>query len=75
MSLSIVAAKDVDQAPDIRAFADSMLKWLSEHEVEENSVIQQYGASFKKIRSFAVALERVCDAAVERGYGLIGIGD
>ena len=42
---------------------------------EETSVIQRYGVSFKKIRGFVAALIRVCNTAMEHGYGLAGIGD
>lgn len=64
-----------DQVPAIKAFADSVIKWLTEHSAEENNVIRQYGVSFKKIGSFAVDLGHVCDIAMEHGYGLVGIGD
>ncbi len=64
-----------DQVPAIRVFADSVVAWISEHEAEENLVIKVYGVSFPKIRRFAAALGRVCDAAAEQGYGLAGIGD
>lgn len=66
---------EADQVPAIRAFADSVLNWLSAHRAEENRVIQQYGVSFHKIRRFAAALIRVCDIAMEHGYGLAGMGD
>lgn len=64
-----------NQVPAIQAFLDSVLKWLSEHGAEETSVIQRYGVSFKKIRGFVAALIRVCNTAMEHGYGLAGIGD
>ena len=64
-----------DQVPAIKAFSDSVIEWLAEHCAEENSVIRQYGVSFKKIRRFAVDLGHVCDTAMEHGYGLVGIGD
>lgn len=64
-----------DQVPAIKAFADSVIKWLAEHSAEENRVIRQYGVSFKKIGRFAVGLGHVCDTAMEHGYGLVGIGD
>ena len=38
-------------------------------------VIGQYGLSFPKIRRFADELGHVCDAAMEHGYGLFGLGD
>ena len=66
---------EMDQVPAIKAFSDSVIKWLAEHSAEENSVVQQYGVSFKKIRCFAVDLGHVCDDAMEHGCGLIGIGD
>ncbi|WP_295584280.1 hypothetical protein [uncultured Oscillibacter sp.] len=66
---------ELDRVPAIRAFSDSVVTWLGEHGAEENSVIQRYGVSFKRIRSFAADLGHVCDAAMEHGYGLIGIGD
>ena len=56
-------------------FADSVFNWLSAHGAEETSVIQRYGVSFKKIRGFIAALIRVCNTAMEHGYGLVGIGD
>nr|WP_326190168.1 hypothetical protein [uncultured Oscillibacter sp.] len=61
--------------PAIRAFSDSIGTWLEEHETEENRVIQKYGLSFQKIRRFTAELSRVCDVAIEHGYGLAGIGD
>ena len=64
-----------DQIPAMRAFADSVLKWLSEHGAEENRVIQRYGESFQKIRGFAAEFSRVCDSAMEHGHGLVGIRD
>ena len=66
---------EMDQVPAIRAFADSVFNWLSAHGTEETSVIQRYGVSFKKIRGFVAALIRVCNIAMEHGYGLAGIGD
>ena len=66
---------DMDQVPAIRAFADSVFHWLSAHGAEETSVIQRYGVSFQKIRGFVAALIRVCNTAMEHGYGLAGIGD
>ena len=33
---------EADQVPTIRAFADSVLNWLSIHGAEENRVIHQY---------------------------------
>ena len=64
-----------DQVPAIKAFSQSIVKWLEEHGTEENRVIGQYGLSFNKIRCFADKLGHVCDAAMEHGYGLSGIGD
>ena len=64
-----------DQVPAIKAFSDSVIEWLAEHCAEENSVIRQYGVSFKKIRRFAVDLGHVCDTAMEYGYRVMGIGD
>nr|WP_297283590.1 hypothetical protein [uncultured Agathobaculum sp.] len=64
-----------DQVPAIKTFSQSIVMWLDEHGTEENSVIQQYGLSFQKIRRFADKLGRVCDVAMEHGYGLSGIGD
>ena len=66
---------EMDQVPAIRAFADSVFNRLSAHGAEETSVIQRYGVSFKKIRGFVAALIRVCNTAMEHGYGLAGIGD
>lgn len=66
---------EMDQVPAIRAFADSVFNWLSAHGTEETSVIQRYGVSFQKIRGFIAALIRVCNTAMEHGYGLVGIGD
>lgn len=66
---------EMDQVPAIRAFADSVFNWLSAHGTEETSVIQRYGVSFQKIRGFVAALIRVCNTAMEHGYGLAGIGD
>ena len=66
---------EADQVPTIRAFADSVLNWLSVHGAEENRVIHQYGLSFQKIRCFADELGRVCDVAMEHEYGLSGMGD
>ena len=64
-----------DQVLAIRTFADSVVAWLSEHEAEENRVIEVYGVSFPKIRRFAAALGRVCDTAAEQSCGPAGIGD
>ena len=66
---------EMDQVPAVRAFADSVFNWLSAHGAEETSVIQRYGVSFQKIRGFVAALIRVCNTAMEHGYGLVGIGD
>ena len=66
---------EMDQVLAIRAFADSVFNWLSAHGTEETSVIQRYGVSFQKIRGFVAALIRVCNTAMEHGYGLAGIGD
>ena len=66
---------EADQVPTIRAFADSVLNWISVHGAEENRVIHQYGLSFQKIRCFADELGRVCDVAMEHEYGLSGLGD
>ena len=66
---------EADQVPAIKTFSQSIVKWLEEHGTEENRVIQQYGLSFPKIRRFADKLGHVCDAAMEHGYGLSGIGD
>src|SRR5699024_6955805 len=69
------ACLEMDQVPTIKAFSDSVRKWLEGHSAEETSVIQRYGVSFKKIRGFVAALIRVCNTAMEHGYGLVGIGD
>lgn len=66
---------EADQVPVIKTFSQSIVKWLEEHGTEENRVIQQYGLSFPKIRRFADELGHVCDAAMEHGYGLSGLGD
>lgn len=66
---------EADQVPAIKTFSQSIVKWLEEHGTDENRVIQQYGLSFPKIRRFADELGRVCDAAMEHGYGLSGLGD
>ena len=66
---------EADQVPAIKTFSRSIVKWLEEHGTEENRVIQQYGLSFQKIRRFADKLGHVCDAALEHGYGLCGLGD
>lgn len=66
---------EADQVPVIKTFSQSIVKWLEEHGTEENRVIQQYGLSFPEIRRFADKLGHVCDAAMEHGYGLSGLGD
>ena len=66
---------EADQVPAIKTFSRSIVKWLEEHGTEENRVIHQYGLSFQKIRRFADELGHVCDAAMEHGYGLSGLGD
>ena len=66
---------EMDQVPAIKAFSDSVIKWLAEHHTEENRVIGRYGVSFQKIRRFADELGHVCDVAMEHGYGLVGFGD
>ena len=64
---------EIDQVSAVKVFSDSVIKWLAEHDAEENSVIQRYGVSFPKIRRFAADLGHVCDAALEHGCELIGI--
>ena len=66
---------EAEQVPAIKAFSQSIVKWLEEHGTEENGVIQKYGLSFQKIRRFADELGHVCDVAMEHGYGLSGLGD
>ena len=66
---------EMDQVPAIKAFSDSVIKWLAEHRTEENRVIGRYGVFFQKIRRFADELGHVCDVAMEHGYGLAGVGD
>ena len=66
---------EADQVPAIKTFSRSIVKWLEEHGTEENRVIGQYGLSFPKIRRFADELGHVCDASMEHGYGLSGLGD
>ena len=44
---------EADQVPAIKTFSQSIVKWLDEHETEENSVIQQYDLSFLNIHHFA----------------------
>lgn len=66
---------ETNQVPAIKIFSQSIIKWLEEHGTEENSVIQQYGLCFPKIRRFADELGHVCDVAMEHGYGLVGFGD
>ena len=66
---------EADQVPVIKAFSQSIVKWLEEHGTEENRVIQQYGLCFPKIRRFADELGQVCDVAMEHGYRLVGFGD
>ena len=66
---------EAEQVPAIKTFSQSIIKWLEEHGTEENRVIQQYSLSFPKIRRFADKLGRVCDVAMEHGYGLSGLGD
>ena len=66
---------EMDQVPAIKAFSDSVIKWLAEHRTEENRVIGRYGVFFQKIRRFADELGHVCDVAMEHGYGLVGFGD
>lgn len=66
---------EADQVPVIKTFSQSIVKWLEEHGTEENSVIQQYGLCFPKIRRFADELGQVCDVAMEHGYRLVGFGD
>ena len=58
----------MDQVPVIKAFSDSVIKWLAEYSTEENSVIQRYDVSFQKIQRFAADLGHVCDVAMEHGY-------
>lgn len=66
---------EADQVPAIKTFSQSIVRWLEEHDTEENRVLQQYGLSFQKIRCFAYKLGHVCDVAMEHGYGLFGLGD
>lgn len=54
---------ETDKVPTIKHFSNSVVTWIEEHGTEENSVIEQYGLSFKKIRNFV------------NGYGSVGIGD
>lgn len=58
-----------DKVPSIKSFSDSIAKWIAESGVEENILIQKYGLSLKEIKSFAIELSRVCDAAMKNGYG------
>lgn len=66
---------EADQIPVIKTFSQSIVRWLEEHDTEENRVLQQYGLSFQKIRCFAYKLGHVCDVTMEHGYGLFGLGD
>ena len=66
---------EAGQVSVIKAFSQSITKWLEEHSTEENKVIERYGLSFKKIRDFAITFRSVCDIAMKNGYGLFGIGD
>ena len=66
---------EADQVPAIKTFSQSIVRWLEEHDTEENRVLQQYCLSFQKIRCFAYKLGHVCDVAMEHGYGLFGLGD
>ena len=66
---------EADQVPAIKTFSQSIVRWLEEHDTEENRVLQQYGLSFQKIRCFAYKLGHVCDVAMEHGYRLVGFGD
>ena len=66
---------EIDKVFTIKHFSNSVIIWLEEDGTEENSVIEQYGLSFKKIRNFAITLGSVCDTAIKNGYGLVGLGD
>lgn len=48
---------EAGQVSVIKAFSQSITKWLEEHSTEENKVIERYGLSFKKIRDFAINLK------------------
>lgn len=61
MSLSIVAAKDLEQAIEILS-------------ARPQKAVKDPLAD-KKIQGFAAALTHVCDIAMEHGYGLAGIRD
>ena len=63
------------KVPAIKSFSDSIVKWISENGALENRIIEKYGLSMKKIKCFAIALDSVCDTAINNGYGLVGIGD
>lgn len=64
-----------NRVPIIKNFSDSIGEWIADHGAEEHIVIRKYSLSFQKIRDFADKLNRVCETAMENGYGLVGIGD
>lgn len=59
----------------IKTFSESILQWIAENSAKENTVIQKYGISLKKIKAFAMGLNDVCDIAIKNNYDLVGFGD
>ena len=64
-----------DKVYEIKIFSHSILKWVTESDIEENMLIRKYSLTFKKIKNFAMGLNNICDFAIKNGYGFVGIGD
>lgn len=60
---------------EIKIFANSILNWIIESNIEEDIIIERYNLTFEKIKNFAIALNNICDFAIINGYGLVGLGD
>lgn len=64
-----------DRVNEVKIFANSILRWLEENNIEENEFISKYNCTLKNIGDYAIQLNTICDYAMENGYGLVGLGD
>lgn len=64
-----------DRVNEVKIFANSILRWLEKNNIEENEFISKYNCTLKNIEDYAIQLNRICDYAIENGYGLVGLGD
>ncbi len=59
----------------IKQFAESVIKFLENNDLDENKIIDSYKISFLKIKKFSQKLCEVCEFAIENNLGLVGYGD